>query len=66
MASAVEIHGSSHHAEHLRPGKKRIVPLNLDLMGVVGDELQTGAFGIETWLQQVTKRGRSDSTGRSA
>ena len=43
----VEIHRPGHDAEHFGAGKVGVIASNFDFVGVVGDKLEAGAFGVE-------------------
>jgi hypothetical protein len=66
MPAPIKINRPCHDPKHFVPREERIVALNLDLMGVIGDELQAGTVGIEDLAAARNERGRSDSTGRTA
>ncbi len=56
---------SSHHAEHLRPGHERIVPLHF-VRDVVGQELKTSSLRIEHLATAGDEARPVDSVGRGA
>jgi hypothetical protein len=47
MTAPVKIHRARHHPEHLCPGEEGIVPLDLYLVGVIGDEFQPRPLSVE-------------------
>ena len=47
MTASVKIDRPCHDPEHFIARKERVIALNLDLVGVVGDELEAGTVGIE-------------------
>ena len=47
MTPTIEIERARDHAEHLVPRQEWVVSLNIDLVGVIGDEFQTCTIGVE-------------------
>ena len=47
VSASVEVERSRHDSEHLRSRQERIVALNINLVRVIGDELEPRPLGIE-------------------
>jgi len=63
MATRYRFERTSHDAEHLGARKERVVMLDLDLVGVVCDELQAEPSASKTWLQHVTEAAAGSASG---